>query len=417
VKLRKGENVVLTADVVRLEFGRRTGPGAPRADLCALLVSDTQVARGVGDFVHAGAPTHASGAVRYEGGRVGAEEVVDTLSVDLTSLESGIHSVLLVARGDGAPFSTIGGMWLGVGPANSPGTEVARFEAPAATSETVYILGECYRRLGGWRFRAVGQGYATGLSQLATAHGLPPGALPEFGTGSLAPPPPTPSPVATPAGRPVRPPTPTLVTTPAPVRLSKVTLTKEAPSVSLAKQGGTRGALRVSLNWRTAHRRWGNARGVDLDLCALFELTDGSKGVVQALGNAFGSLHRPPFILLDGDDRVGDGTGENLTVNLDNLASFRRILVFVTIYQGAKSFAGLHATVTLRPERGAEVDFTLDECTVASNVCALALLTRQDDDLVVQREARYLVPHRGVSPQRTVDYAYGWGLRWTPGRK
>ncbi|MYS24224.1 tellurite resistance protein TerA, partial [Streptomyces sp. DvalAA-14] len=162
--------------------------------------------------------------------------------------------------------------------------------------------------------------------------------------------------------------------------------------------------------------------GIDLDLCALFELTDGSKGVVQALGGAFGSLDRPPFIRLDGDDRTGGsaegGTGgENLTVNLDHLAYFRRVLVFVTIYEGARTFAGLHASVTLRPEHGADIDFALDECSVDSKVCALALLTRDGPDLVVRREARYLVPRTGVSPQRTVDYAYGWGLNWTPGRK
>jgi len=199
------------------------------------------------------------------------------------------------------------------------------------------------------------------------------------------------------------------------VRLSKVTLTKQAPAVSLTKQGATSGALRVTLAWEGPQRRWGQ-RPVDLDLCALFELSDGSKGVVQALGNSFGALDRPPFILLDGDDRSG-GTGEHLTLNLDRAASFRRVLVFVSIYEGARSFAGLHATVTLRPERGAEVDFTLDECTVQSPVCALALLVREGNELVVRREARYLVPRRGVSPQRTVDYAYGWGLAWQPGRK
>ncbi|MPY46218.1 Tellurium resistance, partial [Streptomyces phyllanthi] len=222
------------------------------------------------------------------------------------------------------------------------------------------------------------------------------------------------------------PPTPTA--SPAPVRLTKVTLTKEAPAVSLTKQGGTSGALRVNLNWqvRKQFSGWASKLGrsvamhadLDLDLCALFELSDGSKGVVQSLGNAFGALHQPPYIHLDGDDRTGAmASGENLTVNLDHKDAFRRILIFVTIYEGARSFADLHATVTLQPQHGAPVDFSLDECTVPSTVCALALITNQGGDLVVQREARYLVPERGVSPQRTVDYAYGWGMNWTPGRK
>jgi tellurite resistance protein TerA len=171
---------------------------------------------------------------------------------------------------------------------------------------------------------------------------------------------------------------------------------------------------------------WGGKRGrasarhrdLDLDLCALYELADGRKGVVQALGNAFGALRRPPYIHLDGDDRTGGvATGENLTINLDHKDALRRVLIFVTIYEGARSFADLHATVTLAPLGGAPIDFSLDECTVPSTVCALALITNDGGDLTVRREARYLVPERGVSPQRTVDRAYGWGMDWTPGRK
>ncbi|MEU4738236.1 TerD family protein, partial [Streptomyces fradiae] len=239
---------------------------------------------------------------------------------------------------------------------------------------------------------------------------------------------PAPAPAPAPVSAPAPAAAPVSAPAPVPVRLSKVTLTKDAPAVSLAKQGGTSGALRVNLDWsvREQAHGWGAKLGMpvarhlefDLDLCALFELTDGGKGVVQALGGTFGSLHHPPYIHLDGDDRTGAvDTGENLTVNLDHKADFRRILVFVTIYAGARSFADLHATVTLTPEHGAPVEFSLDDCTVPSTVCALALITRQGDDLVVRREARYLVPARGVSPQRTVDQEYGWGMRWTPGRK
>ncbi|MYX57852.1 Tellurium resistance, partial [Streptomyces sp. SID8382] len=238
-------------------------------------------------------------------------------------------------------------------------------------------------------------------------------------------------PPLTAASTPLPPPPPTApapAAAPAPVSLSKVTLTKEAPAVSLTKQGGTSGTMRVNLNWQV-HKQfsgWASKLGkamamhndLDLDLGALFELADGSKGVVQALGNSFGSLHQPPFIQLDADDRTGArAAGENLTINLDHQQSFRRILVFVTIYEGARSFANLNATVTLQPQFGAPIDFSLDECTVQSPVCALALITNTGSELVVQREARYLVPQRGVSPQRTLDHTYGWGMNWTPGRK
>ncbi|MEV6135041.1 TerD family protein [Nocardia sp. NPDC051990] len=52
------------------------------------------------------------------------------------------------------------------------GAEAARFDSTGATTETAFVLGELYRRQGAWKFRAVGQGYATGLAGLATEFGI-----------------------------------------------------------------------------------------------------------------------------------------------------------------------------------------------------------------------------------------------------
>ncbi|MFE0384300.1 TerD family protein [Streptomyces bungoensis] len=421
----KGSNVPVPATALRVELGWRSGPGVPDADASALLLAGGKV-RSDGDFVFYNQPAHSSAAVRHEGKRAAAGSVTDTLSVDLARVESGIERIVLAASADGGTFGQVPGLYVEVTDAAS-GQVVARFDSPGATVETAFLLGEFYRRQGAWKFRAVGQGYDSGLEGLATDFGITVDE-PQRPAPPVTPrPAPAAPPVTTPpaAAAPAPPPVPPAAPPAAPVRLSKVTLTKAAPSVSLAKQGGTSGSLRVNLNWQV-HKQfpgWGGRRGagqgdLDLDLCALYELADGRKGVVQALGNAFGSLRRPPYIHLDGDDRTGAvASGENLTVNLDHKRDFRRILVFVTIYEGAASFADLHATVTLQPQHGAPIDFSLDECTVPSTVCALALITHTGGDLVVQREARYLVPERGVSPQRTVDRAYGWGMNWTPGRK
>lgn len=388
----KGSNTPVPATALRVELGRRHGPGVPGARASALLLAAGKV-RSAADFVQRDRPAHPSGAVRHEGERTRGPLVVDTLSVDLPRVEGAIDRIVFAVSADGGAFGQVPDLYIEVSdPAT--GRVAARFDDVGASVETALLLGELYRRQGGWKFRAVGQGYDNGLDGLAAA----------FGVTAEEPP----------AGRPAP-----------PARPSRVTLTKSAPSVSLAKQGGTSGVMRVNLNWQARQgfpgwgaRRGGGPGGLDLDLCALYELADGRKGVVQALGNAFGSLHRPPYIHLDGDDRTGAAEGgENLTLNLDHRRELRRVLVFVTIYEGATSFAGLHATVTLRPQHGAPVDFALDECTVPSTVCALALLTNDGGDLVVRREARYLVPERGVSPQRTVDRAYGWGMNWTPGRK
>lgn len=431
--MSKGSNTPVPTTALRVELGWGSGPGVPDADASALLLVGGKV-RSDADFVFYNQPAHSSGAARHEGKRDAGGRVTDTLYVDLARVEPAIETVILAASSDGGSFGRVPGLYVEVRDA-ARDTVVARFDNPGATVETAFVLGEFYRRQGAWKFRAVGQGYDSGLEGLATDYGIsvdepqqaPPSAPPA--PSALTPPPPP----AAPPSPPVTPPTavappPAAPPSAAPVRLTKVTLTKAAPSVSLTKQGGTAGALRVNLNWQVRKQFSGWARklgrpvamhdDLDLDLCALFELSDGSKGVVQALGNAFGALDRPPFIHLDGDDRTGAvSTGENLTVSLDHKQYFRRILVFVTIYEGARSFADLHATVTLQPQYGAPVDFSLDECTVPSTVCALALITNTGSDLVVQREARYLVPERGVSPQRTVDHAYGWGMNWTPGRK
>ncbi|MGQ4416644.1 TerD family protein [Streptomyces sp. SAS_269] len=442
----KGSNAPVPATALRVELGWRPGPSVPDADASALLLAAGKV-RSDGDFVFYNQPAHPSGAVRHEGKRTAGERVTDTLLVDLARVESGIDRIVLAASSDGGTFGQVPGLYIEV-TEDGGGAVVARFDSPGATSETAFLLSEFYRRQGGWKFRAVGQGYSSGLEGLATDFGItvdepqqhaappaspsspaapPPSPVTPPSPPAASPPPPAAPPVTMPppVTAPVPLPSPPAAAAAEPVRLSKVTLTKAAPSVSLAKQGGTSGALRVNLNWQVRKQfpawggRWGGGQGgVDLDLCALYELADGRKGVVQALGNAFGSLDRPPYIHLDGDDRTGAAAnGENLTVNLDHKRDFRRLLVFVTIYEGAASFADLHATVTLQPQHGAPIDFSLDECTVPSTVCALALITNTGGDLVVQREARYLVPERGVSPQRTIDRAYGWGMNWTPGRK
>lgn len=113
----------------------------------------------------------------------------------------------------------------------------------------------------------------------------------------------------------------------------RVSLTKAAPTVSLTKPVQPEGVTRVNLNWSV---------NVDLDLGCLYELTDGSKGVIQALGDTFGSLHASPFIALDGDDRTGTASsGEKTHINLAASHVFQRVLLFAMIYSGAADWAAV----------------------------------------------------------------------------
>ncbi len=206
------------------------------------------------------------------------------------------------------------------------------------------------------------------------------------------------------------------------VSLSKVTLTKSAPSISLTKQGSATGQLRVNLQWSQGQqqkkgflsRLAGGSGNVDLDLACLWEFTDGSKGVVQALGNAFQAPYNgAPIIRLDGDDRSGSNVGgENMFIDLSRTNEIRRILVFTFIYEGTPNWASADGVVTLHPAQGPEIEVRLDESDPGSPTCVIALLENRGGEIVVNREVRYI---RGG--QADVDRAYGWGMDWQRGRK
>ncbi|MCZ4617464.1 TerD family protein [Rhodococcus qingshengii] len=55
----------------------------------------------------------------------------------------------------------------------SNGSELARYDlSEDASTETAMLFGELYRHNGEWKFRAVGQGYASGLAGIARDYGV-----------------------------------------------------------------------------------------------------------------------------------------------------------------------------------------------------------------------------------------------------
>ncbi|MEU8677852.1 TerD family protein [Streptomyces sp. NPDC048560] len=434
MSLQKGANVPVESTGVRVEMGWRGGPGTPDVDVSALLLTAAGKVRSDDDFVFYNQPVHGSGAVRHEGRRQDGSGAVETIGVVLSAVEQEIATVVVAASTDGT-FGQVSGLFVRVLDAAS-GAETARFDATGATTETAFVLGELYRRNGAWKFRAVGQGYDSGLAGLATDFGITvdePAAPPPVRRADPVrqPSPPTVPPPRAPAPQP-SPPAPlppqraahrAPAPVPAqPVRLSKITLTKAAPAVSLTKQGATSGGMRVNLSWSANKppRGWMKKgkdavrlEDVDLDLSCLWELRNGATGIVHPINNQFGSFDQPPYIRLDQDDRTGASEdGENLMINLDHAAEIKRILVFVVIYAGASSFAGLNGVATLYPPTGPPIEMLLDECTVPSPVAAIALIENVGGELIVRREAKYLLLPPGVFKQQAVDIAYGWGLSW-----
>ncbi|MER5497033.1 MULTISPECIES: VWA domain-containing protein [unclassified Streptomyces] len=209
--LSKGANMPVEAAAVRAVLGWSTGSGVPDVDASALLLTRGGRVRSDDDFVFYNQPRHASGAVTHLGKQPGA----DTLEVRPGALGPDIERVALCASADGGTFGQVPGLHLRLLDAVS-GAELARFEM-AAGPETAMIGGELYRRDGGWKFRAVGQGYASGLAGLATDFGITvdeelPAPAPAPAPASAPAPAPGPVPAPpmppVPAGAPVPPPPP-----------------------------------------------------------------------------------------------------------------------------------------------------------------------------------------------------------------
>ncbi|MGW8062089.1 VWA domain-containing protein [Streptomyces ziwulingensis] len=262
--LSKGANLAVESPAVRVELVWAAGPGVPAVDASALLLTPAGRVRDDGDFVFYNQPRHTSDAVRHSGKQggsgAGAGVTTDAVEVDLRSVEPAVDRIVLCASADGGTFGQVPGLSLRLLDAGTR-TELARFDMTAGT-ETALVGGELYRRQGKWKFRAVGQGYATGLAGVATDFGItvdeaPPVAAPAVPSPpEAAPTPPThlPSPPAPHAA-----PAPSPVPTDAGPRLTKgeehlpvdmrkrLSLRKEQVAVSLRKHGAAGVTARVIL--------------------------------------------------------------------------------------------------------------------------------------------------------------------------
>jgi stress response protein SCP2 len=252
--LSKGANLPVDAPSVRVELTWSEGPGVPDVDASALLLTGVGRVRDDGDFVFYNQPQHASNAVTHRGKQSAGGVLTDTVEVDLHALEPAVERVLLCASADGGTFGQVPGLTLRLWDAGG-GTEIARFSMEAGT-ETAFIGGELYLRAGQWKFRAVGQGYASGLAGLASDFGITVDDAPsDPSVFEPAPVPPVPAP-APPVPATVPP-----VPAAAPVgpRLSKdeerlpvdmrkrLSLRKEQVAVSLRKHGAVGVTARVIL--------------------------------------------------------------------------------------------------------------------------------------------------------------------------
>jgi tellurite resistance protein TerA len=365
-------------------------PQGSQIDVTALqLYADGKV-RGDGDMCFFNQPVIGNGTVSL---KVSGD--TQSFSLALGKIGADVEKIVVNATLDGGAFSSVSGLKLSV----SDGIEMQ--VDTSGRSESALILCEIYKRNNQWKIRNVSQGFNGGLQALAE----------HFGVEVAAPASPEPAPAPTP---PVQKPS-----TPAPsVNLSKISLTKNESTISLKKDNGKFGRIRINLNWNQKTKSGGlfgmGKRGIDLDLGAFVEFRTGEFGVVQALGNSFGDLDALPFTKLMADDRTGTSTdGEWLEINGDAWSSFKRVLIFAFIYEGAANWQETDGVIRLMVPGQPEIEVRMNELASGKNdrMCAVALLENNGNQIRVNREVRFFSGHEQM------DNGYGWGMRWRAGKK
>ncbi|MFM9694799.1 VWA domain-containing protein [Streptomyces europaeiscabiei] len=250
--LSKGANLPVDSPTVRVELTWSEGVGTPDVDASALLLTGVGRVRDDGDFVFYNQPQHTSSAVTHLGKQSAGGVLTDTVEVNLHLLEPAVERVVLCASADGGTFGQVPGLTLRLLDGGTR-TEIARFHMEAGT-ETAFIGGELYLRAGQWKFRAVGQGYASGLAGLASDFGITVDEAPSDPSAFSPDPVSAPSVSASPVPAP-----PVPAAAPVGPRLSKeeeqlpvdmrkrLSLRKEQVAVSLRKHGAAGVSARVIL--------------------------------------------------------------------------------------------------------------------------------------------------------------------------
>lgn len=187
VSLSKGGNVSLTkqapglsAVVVGLGWDIRTTTGEDfDLDASAILCDSAGTVTCDQDFVFFNNVTSSDGSVVHTGDNLTGEGDGDdeAIRVDLAAVPAAVARVVFpVSIYDAATrnqsFGQVRNAFIRVVNA-ADNSELARYDlSEDASTEAAMIFGELYRHESEWKFRAIGQGYSTGLAGIATDYGV-----------------------------------------------------------------------------------------------------------------------------------------------------------------------------------------------------------------------------------------------------
>jgi len=187
VSLTKGGNVSLTkaapgltAVTVGLGWDVRTTDGRD-FDLDASAIACGSNGRVVSDqhFVFFNNLTSPEGAIEHTGDNLTGEGEGDDeqIKVNLAGVPAEIDKVVFPvsiynAEAGGQSFGQVRNAFIRV-VNQADNSELARYDlSEDASTETAMVFGELYRNGAEWKFRAVGQGYSSGLAGIARDYGV-----------------------------------------------------------------------------------------------------------------------------------------------------------------------------------------------------------------------------------------------------
>jgi tellurium resistance protein TerD len=187
VSLSKGGNVSLSKEapglttvLVGLGWDVRTTTGSEfDLDASALLCTEHGRVTQDGNFVFFNNLKSPDGSVEHTGdNRTGAGAGDDeAIRVDLTRVPEQVAKIVFPvsiyeAERHGQTFGQVRNAYIRVVD-ETDGRELARYDLTEdASTQTAMVFGELYRNAGEWKFRAIGQGYATGLRGIALDFGV-----------------------------------------------------------------------------------------------------------------------------------------------------------------------------------------------------------------------------------------------------
>ncbi len=154
-------------------------------------------------------------------------------------------------------------------------------------------------------------------------------------------------------------------------------------------------------------------QGIDIDLGCLYEMQDGTRGCIQAFGDMYGKYDANPFIMLSGDEKTGDASGndEHIEINGTRWNDIKRLLVYVYIYHGEHDWAAIKPQIQITMKDHSPMIVTPDIHNNDLDVCAIVMIENVRGHIRLTNHTEYFPGHAEM------DRAFGFGLEWADGQK